>query len=354
MKRRVAILGATGIVGQRFISLLHNHPWFEIELLVSSDKSSGKIYGETAKWVIEHHLPSSIAELTLHPLNPELIIKEDIDVVFTALPAEVAMQIEAELAKHGIVVVSNSSNMRMEPDIPLIVPEINAEHIDIINYQQKKRAWEGFIVKIPNCTTIILSLSLKPLIDEFGVERVVASSMQAVSGAGLTGVPSVVILDNLIPYIEGEEEKVESESLKILGELSPGGIQLNRDLKVTASCHRVPVLDGHTIAVFTELKEKPTIHDIIRALEEFRSNKIKNLGLPTAPAKPIVVRRELDRPQPRLDRLEGKGMSIVVGRLREDKALGGVKYVVLGHNTVRGAAGTGVLIAELLVAKNII
>jgi aspartate-semialdehyde dehydrogenase len=354
MKRRVAILGATGIVGQRFISLLHNHPWFEIELLVSSDKSSGKIYGETVKWVIEHHLPSSIAELTLHPLNPELIIKEDIDVVFTALPTEVAMQIEAELAKYGIVVVSNSSNMRMEPDIPLIVPEINAEHIDIINYQQKKRAWEGFIVKIPNCTTIILSLSLKPLVDEFGVERVVASSMQAVSGAGLTGVPSVMILDNLIPYIEGEEEKVESESLKILGELSPGGIQLNRDLKVTTSCHRVPVLDGHTIAVFAELKEKPTIHDIIRALEEFRSNKIKNLRLPTAPAKPIVVRREPDRPQPRLDRLEGKGMSVVVGRLREDKALSGVKYVVLGHNTLRGAAGTGVLIAELLVAKNII
>lgn len=352
MKRRVAILGATGIVGQRFISLLHNHPWFEIELLMSSDKSSGKNYGETAKWVIEHPLPSSIADLILRPLDPELIIKEKIDIVFTALPTDVAVKIESELAKRGVIVISNSSNMRLEPDIPLIVPEINAEHIEVIDYQRKNRGWSGFIVKIPNCTTIILTLSLKPLIDAYGVKKVIASSMQAVSGAGLSGLPSLLILDNLIPYIDGEEEKVESESLKILGEQKGDFIEPNNKLKVTASCHRVPVLDGHTIAVFAELDEKPSITDAINTLMEFRNNKIRNLGLPTAPEKPIIVRKEPDRPQPRIDRLEGKGMSVIVGRLREDKVLGGLKYVVLGHNTIRGAAGTGVLIAELLIAKN--
>lgn len=353
MKRKVAVLGATGIVGQRFVSLLVNHPWFNLALLTGSERSAGKKYTESVKWVLEKPIPEELEDYVLEPLDVDLILREGIDIAFIALPADVAQQIEVELAKRGIVVVSNASPMRMEPDIPLLLPEVNAEHVEVVEYQRARREWSGYIVKVPNCTTAILTLSLKPLVDDFGVKRVIASSMQALSGAGLTGVPSVVILDNLIPYIEGEEEKVESESLKILGRVLGNEIALNTNIVVSASCHRVMVLEGHTIAVFAELEEKATVEEVTRSMELFASNKIRGLNLPTAPSKPIIVRREVDRPQPRLDRLEGGGMSVVVGRIRADKALGGVKYVVLGHNTIRGAAGTGVLIAELLVAKRL-
>lgn len=354
MKKRVAVLGATGIVGQRFVSLLANHPWFDLVMITASEKTVGKKYVESVKWVIENPIPDSVTDLIVEPLDANLVAKEKIDIVFIALPKELAETIEIDLAKKGIIVVSNASNMRMEPDIPLLNPEINADHIEIIEVQRKKRGWDGAIAKVPNCTTAILTLSLKPIYDEFGIKRVVAASMQSLSGAGLTGVPSMLILDNLIPFIEGEEEKVETESRKILGMISKDSIELNNKFIVTASCHRVMVLEGHSIAVFVETEKKADVENVVKALEEFKNNKIKNLELPTAPTKPIIVRREQDRPQPRLDRMEGKGMSVVVGRIREDKALNGVKYFVLGHNTIRGAAGTGVVIAELMAKKGLV
>jgi len=351
MKRRVAVLGATGIVGQRFVQFLADHPWFELELVMASERSAGKIYAQVVTWVLEKPIPKKAYELKLYPIDIDLVAKEKIDIVFTALPADVAKELEPQLAKKGVMVVSNASSMRLESDVPLLNPEVNADHVDAIEVQRRNRGWSGAIVKVPNCTTAIATLSLKPLVDVFGVGKVIVSTMQALSGAGLTGVPSMFILDNLIPYIEGEEEKVENESRKILGIFNGNNIEFNKEISVTASCHRVMVLEGHTEAIFAELKSKTSMDEIIKVMEEFKSNKIKNMGLPTAPEKPIVVRREIDRPQPRLDRLEGNGMSIVVGRVREDKTLNGVKYVVLGHNTIRGAAGTGVLIAELLVKR---
>lgn len=351
--KRVAVMGATGIVGQRLVSLLGSHPWFELAVVAASERGVGKKYCDVVKWVIEKPIPDSVCDLELSPVSSE-IVREKIDVVFTALPAEVARDVEIELARRGVVVVSNASPMRLEPDIPLINPEVNADHIEAVENQRRVRGWSGAIVKVPNCTTAILTLSLKPILDEFGVRRVVVSTMQALSGAGLTGVPSMLILDNLIPFIEGEEEKVENESRKILGYLRGGEIAFNTSFTVSASCHRVMVLEGHTEAVFVETEREVIVEDLIKIMEEFRFNKIKGLGLPTAPEKPIIVRREVDRPQPRFDRMEGGGMSVVVGRLRRDYALNGVKYVVLGHNTLRGAAGTGVLIAELMVKKGLV
>jgi len=353
MKRRVAVLGATGIVGQRFVSIVAEHPWFELTLVTASERYVGKKYSEVVKWVIEKPMPKIAGDLTIESLDVNRIASEKVDIAFVALPKEVATNIETDLAKKGIAVVSNASNMRLEPDIPLLNPEVNADHIEIIEFQRRNRGWSGSIAKVPNCTTAILTLSLKPIYDEFGVKRVVTASMQGLSGAGLTGVPAMFILDNIIPFIEGEEEKVETESRKILGTLTDNRIALNNDFAITASCHRVMVLEGHSLAVFVETSRKVDAVEVAKALERFKNNKIRGLGLPSAPEKPIIVRKEPDRPQPRLDRLAGNGMSVAVGRIREDKALGGIKYFVVGHNTIRGAAGTGVLIAELMVAKGI-
>ncbi|MEM3927029.1 MAG: aspartate-semialdehyde dehydrogenase [Desulfurococcaceae archaeon] len=353
MKRRVAILGATGIVGQRFVSFLSNHPWFEISML-TAEKSVGKKYEEAVKWVLEKPIPRNVQDMVLEPTSVDKIVEEKVDLVFVALPSDVAQSIEPELAKKGLVVVSNASNMRMDIDIPLINPEVNADHIDVIETQRKRRRWSGAIVKVPNCTTAILTLSLKPIHDEYGVKRVIVSTMQGLSGAGLTGVPSMFILDNIIPYIEGEEEKVETETLKIFGEFRGDEIALNREIAVSASCHRVMVLEGHSLSVFTELLKEPDLDEVVKVLSEYRNNKIRGLGLPSAPERPVIFKKEIDRPQPRLDRLEGNGMSVVVGRIRKDPVLKGVKYFVVGHNTIRGAAGTGVLIAELLVKKGFV
>ncbi|MEM4512822.1 MAG: aspartate-semialdehyde dehydrogenase [Acidilobaceae archaeon] len=348
MKRRVAVLGAGGLVGQRFVFLLANHPWFRLELLTGSEKSAGARYGDIVEWAIETPMPEKVRDLEVHETSPDLIAREGVEIAFSALPAEIAREVELELARRGVVVVSNASNMRLDPDVPLLNPEVNADHIEVIEEQRRRREWSGAIVKVPNCTTAILTLSLKPLLDEFGVRRVIVSTMQAVSGAGLRGLPSMAILDNIIPYIEGEEEKVEKETLKILGSVEAGEVKPRSDIKVSATCCRVPVLEGHTESVFVELGRRASLEEVARALAEFPGNKIRGLNLPSKPEKPIVVRREPNRPQPRLDRLEGNGMSVVVGRLRVDEALGGVKYVVLGSNTIRGAAGTGVLIAELM------
>ena len=350
MRYEVGVLGATGLVGQRFVALLAKHPWFKLRLVTASSKHVGKRYGETVNWVIDTPLPSNVRDLEIKPTDPEVITKEQPDIIFSALPPDIALDIELKLVRKGFKMVSNASPLRMEPDIPLLNPEVNADHIVLINHQRKIREWDGFIVKVPNCSTAILTLALKPILDEFGLRSVIVSTMQALSGAGYAGVPSVAILDNIIPYIPKEEEKLESETLKILGSVKSGGIKY-ADIRVSASCHRVMVLDGHLEAVFAETLRKVSVEEVKEVLKEFKGNKVRGLGLPSAPDNPIIVRDEPDRPQPRLDRMSGGGMSIVVGRIREDRVFNGIKFLVLGHNTIRGAAGTAVLIAELLVRE---
>jgi len=353
MRYEVGVLGATGLVGQRFVALLAKHPWFKLRLVTASSKHVGKRYGETVNWVIDTPLPSNVRDLEIKPTDPEVITKEQPDILFSALPSDAALDIELKLVRKGFKIVSNASPLRMEPDIPLLNPEVNADHIVLINHQRKIREWDGFIVKVPNCSTAILTLALKPILDEFGLRSVIVSTMQALSGAGYAGVPSVAILDNIIPYIPKEEEKLESETLKILGSVKSGRIKY-ADIRVSASCHRVMVLDGHLEAVFAETLRKVSVEEVKEVLKEFKGNKVRGLGLPSAPDNPIIIRDEPDRPQPRLDRMSGGGMSIIVGRIREDRVFNGIKFLVLGHNTIRGAAGTAILIAELLVREGYI
>jgi aspartate-semialdehyde dehydrogenase len=343
-KLRVAVLGATGLVGQRFLQLLHGHPRFEVVAVTGSERSVGRRYGEVTRWILETPLPEEYSEMEVLSLDPSAIPK--VDVVFSALPSDVAEKVEIELVRSGFTVVSNASNARLEEDVPLIVPEINLDHLRLLKVQRERRGWRGVLVKNPNCTTIILTMTLKPLVDEFGVNRLAVSTMQALSGAGIgpDGVLGMFITDNIIPYIRNEEEKVENESLKILGTLRGDHVERAR-LKIMATTTRVPVLEGHLESVFVELG-KASLESIVGAFEGFRS-VVQEWGLPTAPARPIVVRNELDRPQPRLDRMEGRGMSVVVGRVR-DAGDGWFKYLALGHNTIRGAAGNTILIAEAM------
>jgi len=343
---KAAVLGATGSVGQIFVQLLDGHPWFETSVVAASERSAGQKYSEVAKWRLPTPIPKGVAELEVASIEPEAV--KDIDVVFSALPAEIAGKTEEDFAKAGYVVVSNASAHRMDPDVPLLNPEVNCDHVCLIDEQRKRRKWSGAIVTNPNCSTTVLTLPLKPIYDEFGINKVVVSTMQALSGAGYPGVASLDIVDNVIPFIRKEEEKLQTETLKILGSSSKPA-----DFKISASCHRVPTLDGHMEAVFVELKREEDPDSIITAMENFVGEPQK-LRLPTAPEKPVVVRREEDRPQTRLDRMEGGGMSVVVGRVRKDPALGGVKFIALGHNTIRGAAGCGILNAEYLKVKKYI
>ncbi|AEA48123.1 aspartate-semialdehyde dehydrogenase [Archaeoglobus veneficus] len=339
MRFKVAVLGATGMVGQKFIQLLENHPWFEISALAASEKRVGKPYGEEVNWLVSANVPECVRDMEMVPMDPKHV---DADIVFSALPSNVAREVEAAFAKEGFVVASNASAFRMEEDVPLVIPEVNPDHLQLVETQKKKRGWDGFIVTNPNCTTIMLVISLKPLMD-LGLKTVRVASMQALSGAGYPGVPSMAITDNVIPFIKGEEEKVETEPLKLLGKFD--GKKVNpAPIKVSASCHRVPVIDGHTEAVWVEFDRDVSVEEAIAAFES-----LKPLDLPTSPEKVIIVRSEPDRPQPRLDRDEGNGMSVVVGRVRKDS--NGLKYIVMGHNTVRGAAGASILNAELM-AKN--
>jgi aspartate-semialdehyde dehydrogenase len=271
-----------------------------------------------------------------------------VDVVFSALPSDVARKAEEDFASAGYVVVSNASAHRMDPDVPMINPEINCNHVSLIQEQRIKRRWDGAIVTNPNCSTTVLTLPLKPIYDEFGINSVIVSTMQAISGAGYPGVASMDIVDNVIPYIGGEEEKMENETQKILGSASKPA-----DFKVSSSCHRVPTIDGHMEAVFVETKNKAEPKAVAEAMEKFVGEPQK-LSLPSAPPRPVVVMNENDRPQTRLDRLKGKGMSTVVGRIRKDSVLNGVKFLALGHNTIRGAAGCGLLNAEYLKVKKFI
>ena len=348
-KRKVAILGATGAVGQRFIQLLQGHPWFQIEVLAASERSAGKKYKDACNWVMESNLPKEIAEMPVANADVESVEKAgNVDLVFSSLPGDLAGPVESEFAAL-YPVFSKASAHRMEKDVPLLIPEINPDHADLIKIQQKARGWKGFITTDPNCSTIQLAITLKPLM-QFGLRNVIVNTMQALSGAGYPGVSSLDIIDNVIPYISKEEEKMEAEALKILGNFD-GKVVKNADFKLSASCNRVHVKDGHLESVFIKLEENPSIEEIEAAFAKFKGEPQK-LKLPSAPEQPIVVRKEQNRPQPRFDRDTGCGMSVVVGRIRKDPIMT-FKYICLGHNTVRGGAGAGILSAELLVAKGL-
>jgi aspartate-semialdehyde dehydrogenase len=339
---KAAILGATGLVGQRFVQLLNEHSWFEIASLTGSDRSAGTLYKDAVTWRMETQLKQKIGELTVQPTDPKEV---DADVVFSALPSDEALKVEESFARAGYVIVSNAAAHRMDIDVPLMNPEANFDHLSLIDEQRRERKWDGAIITNPNCTTAILTLSLKPIHVSYGIRNVIVSSMQAVSGAGYPGVASLDIIDNIVPFIKEEEGKVECETRKILGEAGK-----STDFNVSASCHRVPVIDGHTEAVFVETEKQASPEEIAESMGNFAAEPQK-LRLPSAPERPVVVRQEPDRPQPRFDRAEGRGMAVVVGRIRKDTVFDGVKYVALGHNTIRGAAGCAILIAESMKSQ---
>lgn len=344
----VGILGATGMVGQRFIQLLDNHPDFEITALAASSRSAGKRYEDATTWYLDNEMPDSVKDIIVKETDADAM-DNDADIVFSSLPTEFAAKVEKDFAR-DYVVASNASAHRMKKNIPLVIPEVNPEYLDMIDAQQKENNWDGFIVTNPNCSTIALTLSLKPIVDNFNVDAIRVSTMQAVSGAGYNGVPSMAIVDNLVPYIGSEEEKMESETLHILGNYDGEKVS-NADFKLSASCHRVPVIDGHTEAVFVELDDDFDINDVKEKMANFKALPQK-LNLFSAPENPVIVKEEIDRPQPRMDRNAGNGMSVSVGRLRKDQAFdNSFKYVLVGHNTIRGAAGASVLNAELINDK---
>ena len=343
-RRRVGILGATGMVGQRFIQLLHNHPWFEITWLAASDRSAGKAYGEACKWKLDTPLPAKIAAMTVQPNVPELCEGDLPKIIFAALDADHARELEPKFAAAGCAVISNSSAFRMVSDVPLVVPEVNAGHLDLIETQVWRRENGGYIVTNPNCSAIGLVLALKPLEERFGIESLFVSTMQAVSGAGYPGVPSLDILGNVVPFIKNEEEKMQEEVGKLLGRVRGDHIEM-LDAKVSAHCNRVPVEDGHTECVSVKFRKKATREEILAAWSEFAP--LRGQHLPTAPEVPVEFDAAVDRPQPRLDRMRGHGMAATVGRLRECPLLDW-KFVVLSHNTIRGAAGAALLNAEIL------
>lgn len=343
-KFRVGILGATGIVGQRFIQLLENHPQFEITALAASDRSQGKSFQEACIWRLAREMPAFVKSMTVEAPQPPL----DCELIFSSLPGDIARESEGAFARAGFPVISNSSAFRMDSDVPLLIPEVNHEHLALLDVQRQNRAGQqGYIVTNPNCSTIMLALALAPLHAKFGVSSVVATTMQALSGAGYPGVASLAISDNVLPFIEGEEEKIEQETLKILGKLNGARIE-EAPLAVSAQCHRVNVTDGHLAAVRVKLLRPATIDEVSAALASF-SALPQELRLHSAPERPIIVREELDRPQPRLDRDAGNGMSVTIGRLRPDNVLD-YRFVALSHNTIRGAAGAAILNAELLIA----
>lgn len=341
---RVGILGATGTVGQRFIQLLQGHPQFEISCLAASDRSAGKTYAEACAWKLNGTIPENVREIVVEPIEPPL----DCDIVFSSLPSSVARETEEAFARAGFPVISNSSSYRMDEDVPLLIPEINAGHLGLIERQRRKRGFgKGFIVTNPNCAVVSFAPPLAALHRKFGIEAVVVTTMQAVSGAGYPGVPSMDIADNVLPYIAGEEPKVETEAQKILGTFNGNAIE-KADFTVSAQCFRVNVIDGHTASVRVDLKQTATLEDVIAAMSDFPT-----LKLHSSPEKFIQVTDEPSRPQPRLDRDNGRGMTISVGRVFPDNVFD-YRFVALSHNTVRGAAGSAILNAELLIDRGII
>ena len=346
-KIRVGVLGATGAVGQRFVQMLEGHPWFELSVLCASQRNTGKRYADACNWLLRGDMPPHLRDCVLQEIAPGI----DCQLVFSALPSGPARTIEAELAAAGYIVCSNASAYRYEPDVPLLIPEVNPEHVGLIDLQRRQRGWPGFITTNPNCSTTHLVSALHPLHEAFGVRKVFVVTMQAVSGAGYTGVPSMDVIDNVIPFINAEEEKMESrEPQKLLGTFDGKAVQM-ADFVVSAHCNRVPVRNGHLAAVSVEFARRPSLEDVRRAWAEYKPLP-QRMGLPSAPDEAILYREEADRPQPRMDRLAGSvpGMTTVVGRLRADPLLH-VKFLALGHNTIRGAAGGSLLNAELLVSQ---
>jgi len=339
---RVGILGATGTVGQRFLSLLEGHPQFVVTALAASDRSEGKRYREACTWRLPGDMPGRVAELVVRSPQPPL----DCDLVFSSLPADIAGDVETAFADAGYPVVSNSSSHRMDDGVPLVIPEVNAGHLDLLD--SNRGTPRGFIVTNPNCSTVVVALALAPLAARFGVEAVVVTTLQAISGAGYPGVASLDITDNVIPFIANEEEKIETETRKILGRLNGGQIE-PASFGVSAQCHRVNVVDGHVAAIRVKLGRRAEMAELRDAFASFRGPP-QDLGLRSAPRQPIIVREERDRPQPRLDRDAGGGMSVTVGRIARDPVLGH-RFVALGHNTIRGAAGAAIMNAELLMAR---
>lgn len=339
---RVGILGATGMVGQRFLQLLHGHPQFTVTALAASDRSQGKRYRDACVWRLPGEMPAIARDLVVEAPEPPL----DCDVAFSSLPADVAGPVESRFARAGYPVISNSSAHRMDDAVPLLIPEVNPEHMALLD--ACKGRGPGFIVTNPNCSTAMIALALAPLAARFGVEAVAVTTLQAISGAGYPGVTALDITDNVVPFIAGEEEKIERETRKILGRLDGGHVQA-AEFPVSAQCHRVNVVDGHLAAVRVRLRRPADPGELREAFLSFTALP-QALRLPTAPERPILVRDEPDRPQPRLDRDAGRGMSITVGRIARDTVLG-ARFVVLSHNTIRGAAGAAILNAELLMAR---
>jgi aspartate-semialdehyde dehydrogenase len=341
---RVGILGATGTVGQRFAQLLEDHPQFEITALAASDRSAGKSYDQACAWKLPGKMPANLREIVVQPIEPPL----DCDIVFSSLPSSVARETEMAFARAGYPVISNSSVYRMDEDVPLLIAEVNGDHVGLIDRQRENRGFgKGFIVTNPNCAVVSFAPPLAALHRKFGIDEAVVTTMQAISGAGYPGVASLDITDNVYPYIAGEEPKVEIEAQKILGKLTANGIE-KADFTVSAQCFRVNVVDGHTASVRVNLKNKSTLEDVVAAMREFPS-----LDLRSSPARFIDVTDEPSRPQPRLDRDNGNGMTITVGRIFPDNIFD-YRFVALSHNTVRGAAGSAILNAELLISKNVI
>lgn len=344
----VAVLGATGSVGQRFISLLENHPWFKVVALAASDRSVGQMYSQATRWVLDVPMPEYARNMVIVPATTESVQAK---IVFSALHNEIANVIEPQFAQTGAAVCSNASAYRRDEDVPLLIPEVNAEHIQLVKQQRKNRGWSGCIITNPNCTSTGLTIALKALDDAFGVKKVFAVSMQALSGAGYPGIPSLDIMDNVIPNIKGEEEKVEWEPRKMLGKLNGNRIEM-ADIAFSVHTNRVAVTDGHTVCASVELTH-PTDPETAEAVLQAYAAPMSARELPSSPRPVIEVRSEADRPQPRLDRMAGKGMTTVVGRVRRDPILD-LKFVVLSHNTIRGAAGGSIYNAELLVTENLL
>lgn len=338
-KYRVGILGATGTVGQRFVQLLENHPQFTITALAASDRSAGKPYSQACAWKLAGSMPEYVKEIIVEPIAPPL----DCDFVFSSLPTSVARETEEAFARAGYPVISNSSAYRMDEDVPLLIPEINHEHLGLIETQRRRRGFDrGFIITNPNCAVVSFAPPLAALDRKFGVESVFVTTLQAISGAGYPGVSSFDITDNVLPYIAGEEPKVETETQKILGKLVDGVI-VKADFVVSAQCFRVDVLDGHTVSVRVKLRKPSTLEAVFEAMKSFPS-----LNLYSSPKEFIALCDEPSRPQPRLDRDNGKGMTISIGRIFPDNIFD-YRFVSLSHNTVRGAAGAAILNAELLI-----
>ena len=344
----VAVIGATGSVGQRFTSLLDNHPWFKVVALAASDRSIGQPYSQACRWVLNDPMPEYARKMVVVPATPEAV---NAKIVFSALPADLAKDLEPQFAQAGFAVCSNASSYRREVDVPLLLPEVNAEHIQLVKVQRKNRGWSGCILTNPNCTSTGLTVALKALDDSFGVKKVFAVSLQALSGAGYPGVSSLDIIDNVIPNIGGEEDKVEWEPRKMLGKLIDSKIEL-ANIGFSAHTNRVAVIDGHTVCVSVEFTHPTDPETAAHAMSGYLAPASAR-ELPSSPRPAIQVREEADRPQPRLDRLTGKGMTTVVGRIRRDPILH-LKFVVLSHNTIRGAAGGSIYNAELLVNEGLL